>query len=72
MTETKLVCYGNNSTFNQYMLCTASLLFFVKDMNYFYMTLLPFGTKLSDLHVFNAGIYEMYENVNRLGLKVKQ
>lgn len=57
------------------MLCTANLfflLFFFKDMNYFYMTLLPFGTRLFDLQVFNAEIYELYTTVNRLGVKVKQ
>lgn len=67
MIKTQLACFSNDATFNQYMLSTANLFFFFffKDMNYFYMTLLPYGTRLSDLQVFNAGIYKLYENVNR-------
>lgn len=63
--ETWLACFGNNASFNQFMLCTANLfLFFVKDINYFYTTLQP-----ATRHVFNAGIKEL---VNTKGLKVKQ
>lgn len=43
-------------------ICCALPILFFKDMNYFYMTLLLFGSRLSDLQVFNAGIYGL---VNR-------
>lgn len=51
-------------------MCTANLFCFFKRYELFlYDSLVPNGNRLSDLQVFNAGIYEL---VNRLGVKVKQ